>query len=367
MVTRRSSAVNVGTGPGLFRTKVWTFGTGSARLWGMLTSRLARGLAAAAALAAVAATVTPAAAAGYHQRAIPAHVFAPYFQTYKPGDPAEQAAASGARYLTMAFLQTPVAGSCEATWDGDPNRPISPAQYGDSIKRLRAMGGDVIASYGGGDASGHGTDIADSCTDVDKIAANFEQVITTYDITRIDLDVEGPMQKNLAGVDRRNKAIAKVEKWAAANHRLIQFDYTVPTDVIGITQGSRDMLANAKANGAEIHIVNIMTFDYYDDKPHQMADDTRTAATLLLADLRALHPGTPDAKLWQQVGIIEIFTPRDAVDVTVWSWLHNIGSLSFWALGRDSGSCPGQHSDACSGVQQADWQYTRTMGAFTHN
>jgi len=352
----------------------------------MLTSRLARGLAAAAALAAVAATVTPgsAAAAGQHQRAIPAHVFAPYFQTYKPGDPAEQAAASGARYLTMAFLQTPVAGSCEATWDGDPNRPISPAQYGDSIKRLRAMGGDVIASYGGGDASGHGTDIADSCTDVDKIAENFEKVITTYDITRIDLDVEGPMQKNLAGVDRRNKAIAKVEKWAAANHRVIQFDYTVPTDVIGITQGSRDMLANAKANGAEIHIVNIMTFDYYDDKPHQMADDTKTAATLLLADLRALHPGTPDAKLWQQVGIIEmvgvddygsggetgpleIFTPRDAVDVTVWSWLHDIGSLSFWALGRDSGSCPGQHSDACSGVQQADWQYTRTMGALTHN
>src|SRR4051794_11569256 len=132
---------------------------------GMLTSRLARGLATAVALAAVAATVTSgsAAAAGPnhgHQRPLPAHVFAPYFQTYKPGDPAEQAAASGARYLTMAFLQTPVAGSCEATWDGDPNRPISQAEYGASIARLRAMGGDVIASYGGGDASGHGTDIA---------------------------------------------------------------------------------------------------------------------------------------------------------------------------------------------------------------
>ena len=345
------------------------------------TSRLA----AAVALAALAATAVPggAAAAG-HGRSIPEHVFAPYFQTYNPGDPAEQAAASGARYLTMAFLQTPVAGSCEATWDGDPNRPISWAQYGDSIAKLRAMGGDVIASYGGGDASGHGTDIADSCADVDKIAANFEKVITTYDITRIDLDVEGPMPKNLPGVDRRNKAIAQVEKWAAAHGRTIQFDYTVPTDVIGITQDSKNMLANAVANGADVHIVNIMTFDYYDDKPHEMAADTRTAANALLAELRTLHPGTPDYKLWQQVGVIEmvgvddygsggetgpleIFTPRDAVDVTVWSWLHNIGSLSFWALGRDNGTCPGQHSDKCSGVQQAPWQYTRTMGTFTHN
>ena len=358
----------------------------------MLTSRLARGLAAAAALAAVAATATSgsafatgqAAAGQSHQRPIPAHVFAPYFQTYNPGDPAEQAAASGARYLTMAFLQTPVAGSCEATWDGDPNRPISSAQYGDSIAKLRAIGGDVIASYGGGDASGHGTDIADSCTDVDKIAANFEKVITTYDITRIDLDVEGPMQANKPGVDRRNKAIAQVEKWAAHNGRTIQFDYTVPTDVIGITQGSKDMLANAVSNGADIHIVNIMTFDYYDDKPHEMAADTKTAANQLLADLRALHPGTPDYKLWQQIGVIEMvglddygsggetgpletFTTGDAIDVTIWSWLHNIGSLSFWALGRDNGTCPTQHSDKCSGVQQAPWQFTRTMGAFTHN
>ncbi|MFI9383644.1 glycosyl hydrolase family 18 protein [Kutzneria sp. NPDC052558] len=341
-------------------------------------------LAAAVALTALAATAIPgSAAAAGHGHALPEHVFAPYFQTYNPGDPAEQAAASGARYLTMAFLQTPVAGSCEATWDGDPNRPISWAQYGDSIAKLRATGGDVIASYGGGDASGHGTDIADSCTDVDKIAESFEKVITTYDITRIDLDVEGPMPKNLPGVDRRNKAIAQVEKWAAAHGRTIQFDYTVPTNVDGITQDSKNMLANAVANGADVHIVNIMTFDYYDNKPHEMADDTRTAANSLLAELRVLHPGTPDHKLWQQVGIIEmigvddygsggetgpleIFTPRDAVDITVWSWLHNIGSLSFWALGRDS-ACPGQHSDKCSGVQQAPWQYTRTMTPFTHN
>jgi chitinase len=284
----------------------------------------------------------------------------------------------------MAFLQTPVAGSCEATWDGDPKRPISWAQYGDSIARLRAMGGDVVASYGGGDASGHGTDIADSCTDVDKIAENFEKVVTTYGITRIDLDVEGPMPKNLPGVDRRNKAIAQVEKWAAAHGRTVQFDYTVPTDVVGITKETKDMLANAVTNGADIHIVNIMTFDYYDDKPHEMAADTRTAANELLDELRVLHPTTPDFKLWQQVGIIEmvglddygsggetgpleIFTPRDAVDVTVWSWLHDIGSLSFWALGRDSGACPGQHSDSCSGVRQAAWQYTRTMSAFTHD
>ena len=47
------------------------------------------------------------------RKAIPAHVFSPYFQAYTDASPAALSQASGARYLTMAFLQTEVTGSCD--------------------------------------------------------------------------------------------------------------------------------------------------------------------------------------------------------------------------------------------------------------
>jgi hypothetical protein len=51
------------------------------------------------------------------------------------------------------------------------------------IAALRATGGDVIPSFGGYSADQGGTEIADSCTSVSKIAAAYEQVITTLGVT----------------------------------------------------------------------------------------------------------------------------------------------------------------------------------------
>ena len=62
-----------------------------------------------------------------------------------------------------------------------------------------------------------------------EVTAQFENVVTTYNVTRIDLDVEDNSLTNSAGIDRRNKAIKLVEDWAAANGRTVQFSYTLPT------------------------------------------------------------------------------------------------------------------------------------------
>jgi len=48
------------------------------------------------------------------------------------------------------------------------------------------------------------------------------------------------------------------------------------------------ILANATRHGARIDVVNIMTFDYYDDQPHEMAADTKTAAAGLHRELHQL-------------------------------------------------------------------------------
>jgi len=77
-------------------------------------------LAAAAALAASAWAGTAAASAGRGLTPIPARVFAPYFEAYLPTSVSKIARQSGARYLTLAFIQTPKKGSCTATWNGKP-------------------------------------------------------------------------------------------------------------------------------------------------------------------------------------------------------------------------------------------------------
>jgi chitinase len=344
----------------------------------MRRSRLATLAAAAAVAVGVGGflTLSPNAQAATVSR-IPAHVFAPYFEAYNGDSMNGLSQQSGDNFLTMAFVQTPSAGSCTAYWNGDTGMPIASSSFGGDITAMRGRGGDVIPSFGGYAADNQGTELADSCTNVDTIAAQFEKVITTYDITRIDLDIEDNSLNRSDGIDRRNKAIKKVEDWAAANGRLVQFTYTLPTTTHGLESNGLAVLQNAVANNARIDIVNMMTFDYYDNAGHNMATDTQTAANGLLSQLRTLWPGRTTAQYWGMVGIIEMvgiddfgpaetFTTGNATTVTNWAKTQGIGSLSFWALQRDNGGCAGTGGqDNCSGVAQSTWQFSHTMQTFT--
>jgi hypothetical protein len=333
-------------------------------------------LAATVAVAAVVATPFPANAGC---RTLPHHVFAPYFQTYTDADPAAVSQASGARYLTMAFLQTQATGSCDIQWNGDPATPVDRSVYGREITRIRAAGGDVVPSFGGYSADSTATEIADSCTDVGKIAAGYEKVVTTYDVTRLDMDIEDISLDNTAAIDRRNRAIHLVQRWADRQHRPLQIVYTLPTTPAGLEPNAINVLTSALRYGARVDIVNIMTFDYYDDQPHDMAADTKTAANGLVGTLRTLYPHRGDARLWAMAGItemigiddygsggetgpLEVFTLADAREITRWAGARGIGELSFWAVGRDNGGCPGTPgADDCSGVAQAPYQFTSLM------
>lgn len=313
-----------------------------------------------------------------HGRALPEHIFAPYFEGYTTDDPAVLSAASGAKYLTLAFIQTPAPGSCDIDWNGNAATPIAWSTYGAAIATMRAAGGDVIPSFGGYAADHGGEEIADSCTDVNKIAADYEQVITTYDVTRLDFDVEDFSQSNPAGIDRRNAAIHLVERWAEQHHRIVQFVYTIGTNLTGldVPQGV-SVLQSAVAHDARIDIVNIMTFDYYDGLPHEMGQDTVTAAKAVIAQLQAVYPHKSAEELWHMLGITEmvgiddfgppeIFTTADAAMVERWARSTGIAELSFWALERDNGGCVGTAgSDSCSGIAQSTWQFSHTFEPFT--
>ena len=153
------------------------------------------------------------AAATHHDWGRPAPAYAPYFETWTKDQLPAVARASGARDLTLAFLQTPKRGSCSVAWNGDRKQPCKPGgRYTGQIAKLRAMGGDVIPSFGGYSADQDGTEIADSCPSVPKIARAYESVVTTYGVTRLDMDVEAKSLNKPAGIARRSAALRLLQE-----------------------------------------------------------------------------------------------------------------------------------------------------------
>jgi len=310
---------------------------------------------------------------------LPRHVFAPYFETYDTtdGSLADLSAQSGDKFLSLAFLQTAQAGSCTAFWDGNTSEPIAQSSFGSDIAAVQAHGGNVIPSFGGFTADTTGTEIADSCASVSGIAQVFESLITTYHVPRIDLDVEGDSINNTAGINRRNEAIAQTEQWAAAHHFRIQFSYTLPTFPTGLTAAGLAILQNAIADGAKVSVVNLLTFDYFFGTAQDMVADTETAAAGLVGQLQTLYPQDSVRQLWHMVGVTEMpgiddfgtdetFSAANAATILNWARQMGIGTLSFWAVQRDNGNCPGtKGAGNCSGLTQPTWFFSHTFEPFT--
>src|SRR5262249_48486005 len=238
-----------------------------------------------AVIAVLAASASPAATAG---TAIPTHVYAPYFETWTTDSMTTIVQDSGARYFTLAFLETLGKSSCTGGWNGYKGQRICWGRYGSDLASLRTLGGDAFPSFGGWSADQGGTEIADSCKDVNAIAAAYEDVITRYDVTRLDMDVEGRSLNRTDGVDRRNKALKIVEDWAATQRRPFQVSYTLPTSAAGLEPTGVAMLKNALANGTRVDVVNIMTFDYYDRVTTDMGTAAVNAATGTAAQLQSI-------------------------------------------------------------------------------
>ncbi|MCP2324499.1 hypothetical protein HDA40_003006 [Hamadaea flava] len=336
---------------------------------------MARRLLAAAAAAALLVLPSPAAAA---PTALPARVFAPYFETWQPETLAGMAQQSGARYFTLAFLETLSRTSCTLAWNGEKARTVASNAYVDDIAALRALGGDVVASFGGWSADQGGTEIGDSCQDPAAIAAAYEDVVVRLGVTRLDMDIEGRSLTKADGIDRRNKAIKLLQDWAAATGRRVDIVYTVPTSVTGLEPSGLAILQNALANGVRVDVVNLMVFDYYDKVTTDMGAAALSAAQGLYNQLHTLYPAKTPAQLWAMVGLTllpgiddypkktEITYLPDAQRMLDFARANGIGELSMWAIQRDNGGCPGvTDSNTCSGIVQNTWDFTHLLTPFT--
>jgi chitinase len=111
------------------------------------------------------------------------------------------------RQFNLAFVVYG-GGGCTPEWGGVTAIGDDPVAA--QIGALRAIGGDVRISFGGED----GSELAQTCTSVSQLEAAYQQVISAYDVNKIDFDIEGAAVDDAAANALRDQALVALQKAA---------------------------------------------------------------------------------------------------------------------------------------------------------
>ncbi len=332
-------------------------------IWNRL--RAAGGLAALG-LATTAGVVSIAAQPAQAATAWPAHVFAPYADTWSGNITLSNIASTyGTKFFTIAFVD---GAGCQ--WTIGQQSSLQ-----SQISALRAQGGDVAISFGGYTSDSNLTEIGDACSTPQAAATQIESVITTFGVTHLDFDIEANSLTNAAGIDRRDKALALVRSWASGQGMSLTLSFTIPTLPSGLTQDGVNLLANARSNGFTPDIVNVMTMDYGSSGTEMgnAAVQALGAVAGQVASAFGISTSAAYAKLGdtpmigQNDSAGEIFTVADAATLESAAASDGIALLSYWDENRDNGGCPGQTtaSGTCSGLSQNTGDFAKAFQPFT--
>ena len=297
--------------------------------------------------------------------------FAPYVDTslYPPFSLVSTAQATGVKQFNLAFVVSG-GGGCTPEWGGVTaigNDPVA-AQTG----ALRAIGGDVRISFGGQ----AGSELAETCTTVPQLQAAYQQVISAYDVNKIDFDIEGAAVANTSANARRDQALAALE----AQDPGLQVSFTLPVLPSGLTTDGDAILTGAVQAGVKLSAVNVMAMDYGDgaapNPSGQMGTFAIDAATATDAQV-ATALGISDAAAWSKIGVTpmigvndtsdEIFTVANAQQLAAFAASKHLAWLSMWSAARDT-ECPaGVQAFAqptCSSIASTAHQFMTTLGAY---
>jgi hypothetical protein len=296
--------------------------------------------------------------------------FAPYVDTslFPPFSLTSVAAETGVKQFNLAFVVS--GGGCTPEWGGTTAIGDNPVAA--EISALRAMGGDVRVSFGGED----GSELAQTCTSASQLAAAYQQVISAYDLNKIDFDIEGAALDDTAANTVRDQALAQLQ----AQDPGLQVSFTLPVEPSGLTQDGISLLSGAVSAGVSISAVNVMAMDYGDadapDPATMMGTYAIDAATATDAQIAGVL-GISDAAAWAKVAVTpmigqndqtdEVFTVADAQQLETFAAAKHLAWLSMWSAGRDT-ECPGgvdtTASPTCSGIVETPQEFMETLGQY---
>lgn len=260
--------------------------------------------------------------------------------------------------FSLAFVTS---AGCKASWFNafDPRQK----QFADQIAAVRAAGGDVKVSFGGAT----GIELAQACTSVAALQAEYQAVVSAYNLKYIDLDIEGAAVADPTTIARRSTALAALQK---ANPGL-KISLTLPVLPEGLTADGLNVVKSAKSAGVDLDLVNIMAMDY--GRAGQDYGDLAIQAVKSTKDQIKSVYGNSDAAAFKMVGVTPMlgvnddqgkFLQSDARDLVAFANANHIGFVSFWELNRDKNACSGALFQ-CTNVAQAPFEFSKIFAGFT--
>ncbi|MER6473262.1 lectin [Streptomyces collinus] len=273
-----------------------------------------------------------------------------------PPNPATITQATGVKWFTLAFVLSN--GYCNPQWDG--SRPLTGGVDQQTVKTVRAGGGDVIPSFGGYS----GNKLESSCSSAGELAAAYQKVINAYGLKAIDIDIEADAYSNTTVQQRTVDALKTVK----ANNPGLKVYVTIGTGQSGPDTG---LINRAASSGLTVDAWTIMPFDFGGAGQNMGSLTTRAAEGLRTALKNAYHYS--DDQAYRDMGISsmngvtdngETVTVNDFRTILAYAQQHHLARLTFWSANRDR-PCTGGPADSCSGVSQSAWDYTRVFAAYT--
>jgi chitinase len=289
--------------------------------------RRALTIAAAALLPAAALAAGTTGATAATPKSFPAQFAAPYLELSNGsvGDLAADKSASGVSHYTLAFL-IPKSG-CTPQWE---NGGYSVGTFKSQISSLQSAGGDVMISFGGA----AGGELALTCTTTSSLQAAYANVVKTYNVHRLDFDIEGGPLDNKASIQRRDSALAALQKADPS----VQVDFTLPVAPTGLESNALSLLKDAKSKGVKVSTVNIMTMDFGDGE--NALNDAESAAKATAKQLAGTF-GVSSAQAWAMLGLTPIagknddnenFTQANAKTLLSFAKANGVSELAFWEV-----------------------------------
>ncbi|MEU8922415.1 chitinase [Kitasatospora sp. NPDC048545] len=299
------------------------------------------------------ATAAPAAAA------VPGMAAAPYeyLGWGNPQKPTDVMKAAGVTWFTLAFVLSD--GGCNPAWDG--SRALSGGSDEAAIKSIRAAGGDVVVSVGGWS----GNKLGEKCSSAGALAGAYQKVIDAYKLKALDIDIENTEFGN-ATVRQRVVDALKIVK--TKNPGIVTY-VTLGTTPTGPDANGKDLIKRGAAAGLSNDGWVIMPFDF-GGHSGSMGQATVSALDGLKAAVKSAYGYTDDAA-YRHIGVSSMNGKTDEAGETVttgdfrtilgYAKQHHLARFAFWSVNRDRACGSGTDADACSGVAQTPYEFTRIV------
>ena len=311
----------------------------------------------------------------------------PWFASYvdvtaTPAFAFEQLGTTSSRDAVLSFIVSSPIDACTPSWGGayTLSQATGSLDLDRRIARLQQQGGSVAISFGGQ----KNQELAVTCTDPGKLFNAYQAVVNQYNISTIDLDLEGADLSDTAAASRRATALGELQSGRRAAGKQFAVWVTLPVTPQGLDENGTNAVSQLLRNHVDLAGVNVMTMDYGSSlvKGTPMASASESALIQTERQLGVLYQRAGvhlnDTTLWAKMGATpmigqndtpdEVFTLADATEFNQFALSHQLGRMSMWSANRDI-ACgtnyvfPQIVSDACSGVQQDANGFANRLGA----